>query len=162
MRIVSAVCVAFTIAGTALGAQQARPLADPVAAHKTYVLTGCLTKTGTAPATAYKLVDATAVGQAPPAAAEANPVATSGQAGRSADAKTIYTVLPQTTPGEPGIPEEQLNTFVGQRVQVTVRGTGPASSAPQGAAVVAPTRPNEATPIQLSVSDISRVNGECN
>ena len=160
MRSVPAVCIALTMAGTALTAQQARPPVDPVAAHKTFVLTGCLTKTGTAPATAYKLVDAAAIGQAPPTAAESTPVATSGQPPR-AGAKATYTVLPQTTPGEPSVPEERLNTFVGQRVQVTVRGAEPASLAPQGAAVVAPTRPGEATPMQLSVAEISRVNGEC-
>jgi hypothetical protein len=161
MRIVSAVCVACIVASAALGAQQPRPSADPIAAHKTFVLTGCLTKTGIAPTTAYKLVDAVAVGQPPPAAAEAAPVATSGQVDR-ATAKATYTLLPQTTPGDPGVPAEHLNTFVGQRVQVTVRGTEPASLAPQGAAVIAPTRPEEPTAMQWSVSEISRVNGECN
>jgi hypothetical protein len=160
MRIVSAVCVAFIAAGAAAGAQQPRPSDDAVAAHKTFVLTGCLTSTGTAPTSAYKLVDASPVGQAPPAAAE-GAVATSGKAD-TPDKKATYTLMPQTTIGESGVPEAQLKTYVGQRVQVTVRAAESAPPAPRGAAVVAPTRPEEATPLQLSVTEISRTNGECN
>jgi hypothetical protein len=142
------------LAGAAATAQE-RGRVESAVAHKTYVLTGCLLMSGTAPASVFELTDAVAVGQAPAAAAEPKPTATSGE-------KLTFRLKPETAVGEAGVREDQLKMHAGQRVQVTVHepdavAPPPAQTGQQASA--APRVP--ATPQEYTVTEIKLVSGSC-
>ena len=156
MRFASAVAVMLMSGAAISGAQNQAPARpDPTVAHKTYVLNGCLVMTGTSPTAAFELTDATAVGQAPPAAVEPRPTATSGE-------KLTFRLKPETSPDQGGVREEQLRMHAGQRVQVTVREPSavappPARTAQQSAA--APR--SQAAPQDYTVTEIKLVSEGC-
>ena len=84
---------------------QQQPAPAPEAAHKVYVLTGCL-EAGAA-TSAFRLTGGKIVGQAPPQA--------------RTPASDVYLLRPVSGVGEQGISRERLQGHVGARVEVTVR-----------------------------------------
>lgn len=156
MRFAVAVASVVLSSAAVIAAQSpARP--GSAVAHKTYVLTGCLLMSGTAPASAFELTDAVAVGQAPPAPApaEPQPTATSGE-------KLSFRLKPEAAVGEPGVREEQLKMHAGQRVQVTVH--EPDAVAPPPARIgqqasAAPRGPS--VPQEYTVTEIKTVSDSC-
>jgi hypothetical protein len=148
----SAVVLTWCVAAPFAQQQPARE-AEP--AHKVFVLTGCLNAGADATA-AFKLTDASSVGQAPPAGAgEPGAVGTSGQ-------KPGYELQPVSGVDAEGIDAEELKAHVGQRVEVTVRPievaeAGRSASSP---AVEAP-KPVDPGPARFSVTAIKRASGTC-
>lgn len=145
----------LSVCASVASAQQGPPVAGAATvAHNTFVLTGCLVRTGAEPNVRFELKDATPVGQAPSADAAVAPVGTSGQ-------KLTYRLKPKSPITETGVPDERLKMFVGQRVQVTVQaeeGTpAPAAKLPATGAAA----PQEPVMSELSVAEIQASTGTC-
>lgn len=134
-------------------AQEPAPPAKPEPAHKVYVLTGCL-ETGAGAIPAFKLTDATSIGEVPGGAAEPGAVGTSGQ-------KVSYELQPVSGVNAQGMDTDALKVYAGQRVEVTVRPADAPAAAPTpanlGAQAGKPTEP----PARYSVTAIKRVTGIC-
>lgn len=156
MRVVVAVASVMLASAAVIGAQSpARP--ESVVAHKTYVLTGCLLMSGTAPVSVFELTDAVAVGQAPPTPApvEPKPTATSGE-------KLAFRLKPEAAVGEPGVREEQLKMHAGQRVQVTVHEPDAVAPPPARTGQQASAAPRvPAAPQEYTVTEIKSVSDTC-
>ena len=148
----SAVVVAWCVAAPT-AQQQPPPSPTTPPAHNVFVLTGCVTA-GDAAAT-FKLTDASSIGQAPPGAAEAAAVGTSGQ-------KASYLLRPVSGVNAQGLKEDALTAHLGQRVEAVVRPSEPpAPAATAGLAGVQGAKPIEPKPELFSVTEIRRVIGTC-
>ena len=149
----SVVVVAWCVAAPSAQQQPAPTPATPPA-HNVFVLEGCL-KAGETPAT-FKLTDASAIGQAPPAeAAEAGAVGTSGQ-------KASYLLQPVSGVNAQGMKEEALKAHLGQRVEAIVRPIeAPAPAPAAGLVGVQAARPTAPATEKFSVTEIKRVIGSC-
>jgi hypothetical protein len=122
-------------------------------AHNVFVLTGCLDKGDTE--TTFRLTRASAVGQTPPRS-NATPPAT------EAKGEDAYELQATSSVSEQGLSREQLQTEVGQRVEVTIRPIEvTASSAPLTTAAPAEKKPAESPRPRYTVVKISRVGGTC-
>ena len=150
----SAVALAWCVAAP-FAQQQAAPAPEAAPAHKVFVLTGCL-EAGANTTGAFKLTDASSVGQATPAsAADAGAVGTSGQ-------KASYELQPVSDLTSQGMDVDALKAHAGQRVEVTVRPFAVAPAAPTAASpAVQGTKPIEPAPERFSVTAIKRVTGTC-
>jgi hypothetical protein len=140
---------------SAAGAQQEQPApATEKPAHNVFVLSGCLAA-GDAPST-FKLTDASAIGQAPPAgAAEPGAVGTSG-------AKASYVLRPAAGVNAQGMREDALKAHVGKRIEAIVRPIESPAPAPATTLVEAQAaRPVEPKAEPFTVSEIKRVVGAC-
>jgi hypothetical protein len=136
-------------AAAPLAQQQPGPTPEPTQAHKVFVLTGCL-EAGVGATAAFRLTDATPVGQATPAGAAA--VGTSGQKGS-------YELQPISGLNAEGVDADALKAHAGQRVEVTVR---PVAGSPAKApAAASPAVQSEPALERFSVTAIRRVTGTC-
>src|SRR5262245_41741747 len=135
-NVLTAIAVAFALFEAAPLAQQpTAPAGGAEPAHKVYLLTGCLEAT-TDPRPGFKLIDASAIGQQPPAgSAEAGAVGTSG-------VKNSYDLRAAVGLTEHGMKAEELKAHVGQRVEIEVRpAEATASPAPASVNPAAPVAP---------------------
>ena len=150
----SAVVVALSVSAGAAQQEQPAPAAEKPPAHNVFVLSGCVTAGDTAGT--FKLTDATAIGQAPPAgAAEPGAVGTSGQ-------KASYLLRPVSGVNAQGLKEDALKTHVGKRVEAVVRPIeSPAPAPATGLVEAQAARPVEPKAEPFSVSEIKRVIGAC-
>jgi hypothetical protein len=149
--VVFAWCVAAPFAQ-----QQPAPTPEAAPAHKVFVLTGCLEAGGGATA-AFKLTDASPIGQSIPApAAGAGGVGTSGQ-------KAAYELQPVSGLDAKGMDAAALRAHAGQRVEVTLRpiDIAPAAAPSAGNPAVQGAKPVDPAPERFSVSAIKRVTGSC-
>jgi hypothetical protein len=105
---------------TAPATQQAPATANEPA-HNVFVLTGCLER-GIAP-TAFRLTDATTVGQAPP-----RPSTSAASVGNTDE--DVYELQAATSVSEQGFTSEKLQPEVGARVEITIRPIEAASPTP--------------------------------
>jgi hypothetical protein len=149
----SVVVAALSVSAAAAQQQPQAPAAEKPA-HNVFVLSGCL-KAGDAPST-FKLTDASAIGQAPPAgAAEPGAVGTSGQT-------ASYLLRPVSGVNAQGMKEDALKAHVGQRVEAVVRPIESPAPAPANGLVEAQAaRPVEPKAEPFTVSEIKRVVGTC-
>jgi hypothetical protein len=123
-------------------------------AHNVFVLTGCLER-GDAPA-AFRLTRASAIGQAPPRS-NATPAA------KDAKDDNAYELQATSSVSEQGLSREQLQTDVGQRVEVTIRPIETtASAAPLTTSSPAgEKKPAESPRPRYTVVKISRLGDSC-
>jgi hypothetical protein len=136
--------------------QQPAPTQKAEPAHKVYVLTGCLNPGASATA-AFKLTDASSIGQAPAGAAESGAVGTSGQ-------KPSYELRPASGANAQGLDADALNAHAGRRVEVTVRPVDvaePAAPTAASGAVQAPKSIEPPAPERFTVTAIKRATGSC-
>jgi hypothetical protein len=141
---------------SATGSAHAQQPSAAMPAHSTFVLTGCLEAAPRVDGR-FALTRAEAVGQAPPIRATAgkDAVGTSGQS-------TTYVLQPVTALGKTGANAETLKAHIGQRVRVQVRLIESPAPAPPPAAVAKADQPvGETPPDQYSVTEITRVEGNC-
>ena len=141
--------------GVAAPIAQQKPATSPETppAHNVFVLSGCLTAGDTA--ATFKLTDASAIGQAPPAgSAEPGAVGTSGQ-------KATYLLRPVSGVHAQGMKEDALKAHVGQRVEAVVRPIESTAPAPTSGLVEAQAARPEPKPEPFSVTEIKRVIGPC-
>lgn len=154
-KTVLASVVAFAWCVAAPFAQQ-QPAPSPKAtpAHNVFVLTGCVEAGADATAT-FKLTDASSIGQAPPGAAEAGAVGTSGQ-------KASYELRPVSGVDAQGMNVDALKSHVGKRVEMIVRPIeSPAAAPTTGPVGVQVAKPIEPAPARFTVTEIKRVIGTC-
>ena len=148
--IVFALAAAFcglTITPSAAQQPQARP---DQPAHKVFVLTGCLAVNPGASDT-FKLTGALLVGQPPPE-----------RPAPSSEPKDVYVLLPTTGVAEQGVAREELQTYGGKKIEVTVR---PVEVAPGPSSSPASTPPadkvGEPAPARYTVTAIKSAAGSC-
>ena len=151
----SAVAVAWCVA-VPFAQEQPAPTPTPKAApaHNVFVLTGCL-EAGKDTTETFKLTDASAIGQATPAA-EAGAVGTSGQ-------KASYELRPVSGVNAQGMKADALKAHLGQRVEVIVRPVDSPAPAPiaAGLAGVQAARPIQPALERFTVTEIKRLTGTC-
>lgn len=135
--------------------QQPAPTPKEMPAHNVFVLTGCL-EAGTGATVAFKLTDASSIGQRTPAeAAGAGAVGTSGR-------KTSYELRPATGVNAQGLDADKLKPHLGQRVEVVARPVeSPAPPPAAGLAVADAAKPIEPAVERFTVTEIKRVIGRC-
>ena len=148
--IVFALAAAFcglTVTPSAAQQPQARP---DQPAHKVFVLTGCLAGNPGASDT-FKLTGAVPVGPPPPE----RPAPTS-------EPKDVYVLLPTTGLAEQGVARAELQTYVGKKIEVTVR---PVEVAPGPSSSSSSTSPadkvGEPAPARYTVTAIKSAAGSC-
>jgi hypothetical protein len=152
--LASAVAVAWCTAAP-LAQRELPSTRKEAPAHNVFVLTGCLTA-GVDAAAAFKLTDATSIGQAPPAEArEAGAVGTTGRNGS-------YELRPVSGVNAQGLDADALKAHLGQRVEVIVRPLeSPAAAPAAGLGGVEVARPALPAPQRFSVTEIKRAAGTC-
>ena len=144
----SAVAVAWCVA-VPLAQQQPPSAAKVEPAHKVFLLNGCL-EVSASPIPAFKLTDATPIGQTPRGAGEPGAVGTSGE-------KASYVLQPESGVHAQGMDAEALKAHAGRRVEVTLRpvekpaAPPPATDAPKF----------EPAPERYTVTAIKRTTGGC-
>lgn len=111
--------VLIGVAAAPSSGQQTKASSDQPA-HKVFVLSGCLVGNPGASDT-FKLTGAVPTGQAPPE-----------RPAPSTEPKDTYVLLPTTGLTEQGIPRAEMESYVGKKVEATVRpvelAPGPSSS----------------------------------
>ena len=131
--------------------------APPAPAHNTMILTGCLAA-GSDEST-FKLTNAKPNAQA--SVAQPQPVGTAG-------ARAEYELKGEKNLSTSGVAPVELKTFVGKRVEVTVRSSDePAASAPakvEGGATADPDpgKPAESKDRPLTVTVVKQLASTCN
>jgi hypothetical protein len=150
MLLIATWCVAAPFAQ-----RQPEPSPQAPPAHNVFVLTGCL-KVGADATEAFKLTDASFIGQAPAAG-----TATAGAVGASGQ-KAAYELRPATGVDAQGLNADALKAHVGKRLEMIVRPIeSPAAAPASGRSGVQATKPSEPAPEPFSVSEIKRVMGTC-
>jgi hypothetical protein len=148
MSLIACVATLSTLDDPLLAQQ---PLPDEPA-HKVYVMSGCLERTS-APASVFKLADATSVGPAPPADR-------SNTAGADAGARS-YDLLPVASVSEQGINRETLEGYIGSRVEVTVRPVETSSAQSTTSTSNTAKKVEQSPPPRYTVVKIGKASGSC-
>jgi len=152
-RTVLAMSLALACGITSAAAQRT-PDSKNEPAHNVFVLSGCLER-GDAPSS-FRLTRASSTGQLPPRSNATPP---------AADAKDedAYVLQPKSSVSEEGLSQEQLQTDVGARVEVTIRPVEAASaSAPlTTSSTAAEKKPTESPRQRYTVIKLARVGGSC-
>jgi hypothetical protein len=144
-----ATSLAMTCWIAAPAAQRTQTPAPNEPAHNVFVLTGCLER-GDAP-TAFRLTQASAIGQTPPRQSTSTPTE-----------PDVYDLQATSTVSEQGFSSEKLQPEVGKRVEVTIRPVEAALPAPpQPAATNATQKPAESPRPRFSVTKLERVADSC-
>jgi len=140
--------------GVTSAAAQRTPDPKNEPAHNVFLLTGCLER-GDAPSS-FRLTRASSTGQLPPRLNATPP---------AADAKDedAYVLQPKSSVSEEGLSQEQLQTDVGARVEVTIRPVeATAASAPlTTSSTAAEKKPTESPRQRYTVIKLARIGGSC-
>lgn len=152
-QTVLAMSVAMACGVSSAAAQQAADSKNEPA-HNVFVLTGCLER-GDAPSS-FRLTRASSTDQLPPRSNATLPA----KDGKDEDA---YELKAKSSVSEEGLSEEQLQTDIGARVEVTIRpveaaaGTAPLTTS----STAAEKKPTESPRPRYSVIKLARIDGSC-
>jgi hypothetical protein len=130
--------------------------AQPVDAHKTMMLTGCLVAGGDA--STFRLTNAVPNAQA--TAVQPQAVATAGQ-------RAVYELKAETRLDAPAVAPVDLKTFIGKKVEVTARpddttaAPAPAKAAGQPTTDPDPGKPADEKVERLMVTAVKQVAATC-
>jgi hypothetical protein len=149
----TAVAVAWCLVAPFAQEQQRAPAPQDTPAHNVFVLSGCL-KAGTDATAAFKLTDASSIGQRTPAEA-------AGAVGTSGRKTTTYELRPVTGVNAQGLDADALRKHLGQRVEVVVRPVESAAPPAAGLAVAQAAKPIEPAAERFTATEIKRVIGSC-
>src|SRR4030095_9099822 len=117
------------------------------AAHKVFVLNGCL-EADIAPKAMFKLTDASTVSQSRPAGVtEAGAIGTSGQ-------KASYELQPVSGLNAQGLDSDALKAHAGQRGEVNVRPVAVSGAASAAGPAIQAAKPIDPMPERFSVTAI--------
>ena len=152
-RTVLAMSLAMAFGVISAGAQRTPdPKTEP--AHNVFVLTGCLER-GDAPAS-FRLTRASSTGQLPPRSNATPPVT-------DAKDEAAYELQAKTSVSEQGLSQEQLQTDVGTRVEVTIRPVEAATAAAPltTSSTAAEKKPTESPRQRYTVIKLARIGDSC-
>jgi hypothetical protein len=140
--------------GVTSAAAQQTPQSRNEPAHNVFVLTGCLER-GDAPSS-FRLTRATSTGQLPPRS-NATPPA------KDAKDDDAYELKAKSSVSEEGLREEQLETDVGARVEVTIRPVEAAAAAAPltTSSTAAEKKPTQSPRQRYTVIKLARIDGSC-
>jgi hypothetical protein len=152
-QTVLAMSVAMAFGVTSAAAQQAADSKNEPA-HNIFVLTGCLER-GDAPSS-FRLTRASSTHQLPPRSNATVPA----KDGKDEDA---YELKAKSSVSEEGLSEEQLQTDIGARVEVTIRPVEAAAGAAPltTSSTAAEKKPTESPRQRYTVIKLARIDGSC-